>query len=335
MSSDTPNSELLPTDEGRDPDASRPKDPRLHPFRRALLRGLAVLLPPLLTVVIFIWVWNTLREYVLIPVESGVTDVMIWSHFHQQIRESDPVLAGEATEPYVKLSDGRWVPQRVHIQVQDSPGSPVMPNTADGVMRRYIEINHLQWWKVGPLFIGGLLIILSLVGRFLAAGVGRYFWNTFDRLLHQLPIVRNVYGAVKQVTDFVFSEREIEFNRVVAVEYPRKGIWSIGFVTGESMLDIHGAANEPIVSVLMPTSPMPATGFTVNVKKSETVDLNITIDQAIQFVVSCGVVVPAQQLVKLAAKPTTPSPAGPGSNGNPDKGESAAETSSAPTAGDE
>ena len=105
-----------------------------------------------------------------------------------------------------------------------------------------------------------------------------------------------------------------EFNRVVAVEYPRKGIWSVGFVTGESMLDIHGAANEPMVSVLMPTSPMPATGFTVSVKKSETVDLNITIDQAIQFVVSCGVVVPMQQMVKLSARPK---PGAVSSNGGP------------------
>ena len=314
--SDSPSqSELLPAE--HEPDGSRPKDPKLHPFRRAILRGLAVLLPPLLTVVIFIWIWNTLREYVLIPVETGVTNVMILSHFHQQIKEEDPNGREAVVEPYVELADGRWVPKRVHDVVLKSPGSDVMPNTADAVFRRYIHINHLQWWKVGPLFIGGLLIILSFVGRFLAAGVGRYLWNTFDRLLHQLPIIRNVYGAVKQVTDFVFSEREIEFNRVVALEYPRKGIWSVGFVTGESMADIHGAANEPMLSVLMPTSPMPATGFTVSVKKSETVDLNISIDQAIQFVVSCGVVVPPQQLPKLIKKPIDPSPAKHTSNGEP------------------
>jgi uncharacterized membrane protein len=93
----------------------------------------------------------------------------------------------------------------------------------------------------------------------------------------------------------VLTEREIEFNRVVAVQYPRKGIWSIGFVTGESMADIRAAANEPVLSVLMPTSPMPVTGFTVTVMKSEAVDLNVTVDQAIQFIVSCGVVVPKHQ----------------------------------------
>jgi uncharacterized membrane protein len=93
----------------------------------------------------------------------------------------------------------------------------------------------------------------------------------------------------------------------VAVEWPRKGVWSLGLVTGESMQDIEAAANEPVLSVLVCTSPMPMTGFTVTVRKCETVDLNISIDQAFQFIISCGVVVPAQQVRKLRA-PEAPSP---------------------------
>ena len=84
----------------------------------------------------------------------------------------------------------------------------------------------------------------------------------------------------------------------MAVEYPRKGIWTVAFATGESLLDVESAANEPVMTVLIPTSPMPFTGFTITVKKSETVDLNLTIDQAFQFVVSCGVVVPPQQITR-------------------------------------
>ena len=116
-----------------------------------------------------------------------------------------------------------------------------------------------------------------------------------ESLISRLPLVRNVYSAVKQVTDFVFSEREFQFSHVVAVQYPREGIWSIGFVMGESLLDLRAAANEPVLAVLMPTSPMPATGFIITVRKSETIDLNITLDQAIQFIVSCGVVSPPYQ----------------------------------------
>lgn len=306
------------------PPSGRTEDKRLHPFRRAVLRGLAVLLPPLLTIVIFIWVWNTLREYVLIPVEGSVKHVLIWTHYQKEIKNSKPYPDGANQRPYIELENGQWIPNDVYDVVKNSPGADVMPNTAEGVYRRYVEIKFLPWYLVGPVFIGSLLIILGLLGRFLAAGMGRMAWNGFDRLVHQLPIVRNVYGSVKQVTDFLFSEREIEFTRVVAVEYPRKGIWSVGFVTSESLLDIRSAANEPVVTVLMPTSPIPGTGFAINVRKSETIDLNITIDQALQFIVSCGVVIPPQQMTRLdAGKAAGASSSDPGNNGQQSEGQQA------------
>jgi uncharacterized membrane protein len=128
--------------------------------------------------------------------------------------------------------------------------------------------------------------------------------HRIERGILRIPLVNKVYGSVKQVTDFAFSEREIEFNRVVAIQYPREGIWSLGFVTGNSMREITEATGEPMLSVLMPTSPMPMTGFTVNVKRSEAIDLNLTVDEAIQFIVSCGVVIPAQQRVDRALEGT-------------------------------
>ncbi len=114
-----------------------------------------------------------------------------------------------------------------------------------------------------------------------------------------MPGVRAIYSAVKQVSDFIFSERELKFTRIVAVEFPRKGIWSIGFVTSESLTAIHEVAGEPVLAVLVPYSPLPVTGCAITVRKSECIDLNITFDQACQFIVSCGVVVPPQQLQHL------------------------------------
>ncbi|HCD01520.1 MAG TPA: hypothetical protein DER64_13450, partial [Planctomycetaceae bacterium] len=113
----------------------------------------------------------------------------------------------------------------------------------------------------------------------------------------RVPLVSNVYSSVKQVTDFLFTERTIEYNRIVAIEYPRKGIWSLGFVTGESLLEMTTSAGVPLVSILVPTSPMPVTGYTINVPKNEIIDLDMTIDQAFQFCISCGVLVPANQKV--------------------------------------
>ena len=165
-----------------------------------------------------------------------------------------------------------------------------------------------EWPKVEEDFremreLGANVVRVHLqLGKFMAAGIGRIFVGAFERGILQLPLVRNVYSSVKQVSDFLFSPRQIEYTRVVAVEYPRTGIWSLGLVTGESMIDIRAAANEPVLSVLVPTSPMPITGYTINVRKSEAIDLNITIDQAFQFIVSCGVVVPPQQLQEALEK---------------------------------
>jgi len=267
---------------------------RVHPFRRAVLRGAAVLLPPLLTLLILIWVWHTILDYVVIPVENLANDAIVY--FKKDIHDAEPTSnQAEDGKKYVEVEGGKWIPFDVYDKVEADPGPEGMPPTPEGIYQRWAKITYLQRWKVITVSLSVLILLLYVLGRFIAAGVGRMFWNGFNQLLNRVPVIRNIYSSVKQVTDFVFSEREMSYTRVVAIQYPRKGLWSLGFVTGESMLDIRSVANEPVLSVLMPTSPMPATGFTITVRKSETVDLNITIDQALQFVVSCGVVVAPQQ----------------------------------------
>jgi uncharacterized membrane protein len=279
-------------------------------FRRAILRGLGVVMPPLLTLVLFIWAWTLIESYVLGPLESGIRYAVVWGV--KDIQSSVPVSAvqveGSPTttrytfngQVYVADSTGlRFLPQTVVFYVNENldrldPFQP-LPETAIAFWHRYVQLRYMPRSLVVPIFLILFLGTLYFMGRIFAHGIGRWFLNAFDRFINRIPLISNVYGSVKQVTDFAFSDREIEFNRVVAVEYPRKGIWSIGFVTSQSMGDIAAAANEPVLSVLMPTSPMPMTGFTVTVKKSEAIDLNITLDQAIQFVVSCGVVVPPHQ----------------------------------------
>ncbi|MBT4864458.1 MAG: DUF502 domain-containing protein, partial [Planctomycetaceae bacterium] len=142
------------------------------------------------------------------------------------------------------------------------------------------------------------IVLLYFIGRLVTVRIGAWFVNQFESaVLARLPVISTIYSAVKQVTDFLFSERQIEYNRVVAIEYPRRGIWSLGFVTGDSMMELTAAAGEPLVTVLIPTSPMPVTGYTMSVPRRELIDLNVTIDQAFQFCVSCGVLVPPHQQV--------------------------------------
>ena len=282
---------------------------RSHPFRRAVLRGLTVMLPPLLTVVIIFWIANTVNEYVLKYAEKGALHVIKWSI--QDVRENRETKENQITidnRTYRRLPrkpsdleepNPQFVPQEVFERVKanaDRLGQP-MPSSANEVYYRYVELRWLKPQYVIPIFLVVFILLLYLLGRFLAVRMGRFALGTFEKIIDRLPVIRSVYGSVKQVTDFVFSEkRAVEYTQVVAVEYPRKGIWSLGFVTGESMRELSQAAGEPVLSLLMPTSPMPLTGFTISVKKSETVELDITVEQAFQFIISCGVVVPVQQL---------------------------------------
>lgn len=334
-------------------------DKRHRPFRRAILRGLGVVMPPLLTVVVFVWLWHTVESYILRPLESGARFVIVnvIADSHDRIPEDVPrsmvlVLSRDGnTVPLSTLKTQRgatlfdlaarngariksfrddrvyvpidpahiettkWIPEEIRNAVHNNPGD-VLPTTVTGYYNRYVEIQYLQRKYIVPIFLVTFILVLYLVGKFMAAGVGRIFLTTAERIIVKLPLIRTVYSAVKQVTDFAFNERELEYTRIVALEYPRRGLWSIGFVTGESFLDIRSAANEPVLSVLMPTSPMPATGFTITVPKSQTIDLNITVDQAIQFCVSCGVVVPSHQQYNndIAAQISTAVAKGDGKN---------------------
>jgi uncharacterized membrane protein len=274
----------------------------MQPFRRAVLRGLAVVLPPLLTIVILLWIGSTVQQYVLEPVENASRHALVWS-MNGTRQEFPPTatvvttLPGEARkmqfddETYVALGNGQWIPEHIRNAVIQDPGEPP-PTTGRQFYYRYVDKEILIPEVVIPVFLAGFILLMYLLGKFLAAGIGHFAWHSMERVITRVPIIRTVYSSVKQVTDFFLSESEIEFTRVVAVEYPRRGMWSVGFVTGEGMATLRTAAQEPVVTVLMPTSPIPGTGFTVTVKKSETVDLDIPIDQALQFVVSCGVVVP-------------------------------------------
>ncbi len=275
-----------------------PKKKRLGPFRRAVLRGLGVLLPPLLTIVILLWAGNTVNEYLLEPLVRSARWVMVEKF--ADIRDADTVPVADVVqgittidgEEFRQTGDEKFIPLTVYSHVRERLGNYPMPTTARDIYTRYINQTWLQRQFVVPLFVCVFLLIVYLLGKFLAAGIGRFFWNQMERLIDRVPLVRNVYSSVKQVTDFVFADSEINFTRVAAIEYPRRGIWTLCFVTGDGISDIRTVANEPVMTVFVPTSPMPFTGFALTVKKSEMVDLSISVDQAIQFFVSCGVVIP-------------------------------------------
>ncbi|MGD0551097.1 MAG: DUF502 domain-containing protein [Sedimentisphaerales bacterium] len=157
-----------------------------------------------------------------------------------------------------------------------------------------------NFWISWFLSIAGFLIALGIVyiaGIVLASVLGRSIWQYVERLMANIPLLKQIYPYIKQMTDFFFKQEETKkiFSRVVAVEYPRKGIWSVGYVTGSGIKKIVEGQNREFVTVLIPTAPTPFGGFLIIVPKEEVVDLNMSIEEALRFILSAGVIVPGEQ----------------------------------------
>jgi uncharacterized membrane protein len=288
-----------------DPSPPPPRRASLFRFRPSVLRGLALILPPVLTIVILVWIASTIELYLLNPVEDIAQSV--WVQATKDIREVPREQATEQTlyfdgEPYARLGEGNtprerivreYIPEEVHSWLRSNLSFEAVPVKGEEAYRRYVSARYLRREIVVPVFLCVFVLVLYFLGKLLAFGTGEFL----ERAIRRLPLVRSVYSSVKRVTNFVLVDKQVQYKRVVAVEYPRKGIWSIGLVTSDGVGDVVTAAREPCVTVVLPGSPTPVTGYCVMVPTRETHDLSMSIDQALQFYVSCGVAVPKAQHV--------------------------------------
>ena len=138
------------------------------------------------------------------------------------------------------------------------------------------------------------LAILLIVGAIASNFVGRKLVNLGNRMLARIPVVRGIYSSVKQVSDTLFSESGNAFRTAVLVEWPRPGVWTIAFVTGSPGGDVTTyLRGEEFLSVYVPTTPNPTGGYFVMLRKSDCIELKMSVDEALKYVVSMGVVVPA------------------------------------------
>lgn len=274
------------------------------------MRGLGIGLPPLLTVLILLWIGHTVNRYVLAPVTRGVRVVLVRSlaEVHTDLPGAqptdDPAVVSYQGRLYQQLPRGQFIPHEIYAAVSAAPGARPLPTTADELYRRYVDHRYLQPRVVVPVFVVLFLLALYLLGRFLAAGLGRALWDWVERVIVRVPLVRNVYSAVKQVTDFMLSDQRVDYSLVVAVEYPRTGVWALGFLTSGGVPEVRGVADESeMVSVVIPASPAPVTAYTVQLPRRDVLEMGVTADQALQFIISCGVVVPPHQQSERIEQP--------------------------------
>ena len=194
---------------------------KFRPFRSAVLRGLGVLIPPLLTVAILVWVISTTWVYLLAPVNAGVREGIAWSlsgNIHEGLKITDEArrIAVVDGVPYKECPDRRFVPLFVYENVERGLDNEPMPGTAKAIYRRYVDLNYLRPQYAVPCFLAVFILLVYLLGKFMAAGIGGFIIYRFDLVIQRLPLVRSVYKAAKQVSDFFFSERQIQFTCVIA-----------------------------------------------------------------------------------------------------------------------
>lgn len=298
-------------------------------FKRFFLRGLVVLLPSVLTLWIVVKAYQFVDGSVAQPINRGVRMLLVkgadlWEPLGDRFDPSVDAIRSELWNQIQRgeLENTAEVQSRaVMLAIVGGPASsplvtPEALSEADRITtvrrdirsqllaREYELRNQLrranirQWWddRWYMDLVGILTAIIAVytAGRLLGGYLGRRLYKRVEGIITQLPVFKQVYPSVKQVVDFLFGdEQPIKFNRVVAVQYPRKGIWSVGFLTGDSLAAIQTLTGDEAVTVFIPSSPTPFTGYTITVPRTDVLDLALTVDEALRFAVSGGVLVPS------------------------------------------
>lgn len=151
-----------------------------------------------------------------------------------------------------------------------------------------------QWlgFAIPGLGVVLTLLVVLLTGMLAANLIGRQLLRVGEALLVRIPLVRTIYSAVKQVVDTVFSSSGQSFRRVVMVEYPRRGVWTLAFVTGEGVAQLERGVQKKLINLFVPTTPNPTSGFFLTLPEEEVRAVDLSVDEGLKLIVSAGVVVP-------------------------------------------
>ena len=185
-----------------------------------------------------------------------------------------------------------------------------MLNLIVGTMDQSLLLLPVRW-RPEALFgfaIPGLGTILTLLVIFLTGLATRNFIGNrvvalWESILHRIPVFNTIYSSVKQVSDTLFSSSGNAFRKALLIEYPRKGAWTIAFLTGAPGGDVRNHLVGDYVSVYVPTTPNPTSGFFLMIPRADTVELDMSVDEALKYIVSMGVVTPEHQEKKLIVDP--------------------------------
>ena len=289
-------------------------------FRHFFFRGLGILLPTVLTIWLVVIAYTFVDTKIARHINTGVRLLILqtspwptpteddFAHISNKLDKGTLSSDERLTSPHALKVESEWASMKAELGTGVDEGEARMRFVRDNLTfeaRRYHLQNWWNRWKIGEwpvLNLVGLFIalfLIYLIGRLLGGYIGRRLYEQGERMLLRVPVFKQVYPYVKQVTDFFVGDKDdkLQFSKVVAVQYPRKGLWSLGLMTGETMRSIQNAAAANCYTVFIPSSPTPFTGYVITVPAEDTIDLAISIDDALRFCVSGGVIVPDSQMI--------------------------------------
>lgn len=180
-----------------------------------------------------------------------------------------------------------WIPLAITLWV-----ITLLFSTLESFVPTFLSSESLFGIQI-PGFQFVLVVLVVLLSGVLGANfIGQAIFNRWERLLGRIPLVRSIYNSVKQVSDTVLGPGGQAFREAVLVQYPRKGVWTIAFLTGVPSGEVAGKLEGDYVSVYVPTTPNPTSGFFLMMPRNETQSLNMSVDAALKYIVSMGVVAP-------------------------------------------
>lgn len=143
-----------------------------------------------------------------------------------------------------------------------------------------------------------VLLVIIVTGVLVSNFIGRKLLRIWNKLLNKIPGFRGIYNALKQLSDTVFSPSGKSFKKALLIEYPRKGLWTIAFQTGDYHGEIEEKIGKEIVNIYVPTTPNPTSGFFIMLPKNDIIELDMSVDDAFKLIISTGVVTPNQEKTK-------------------------------------
>ena len=247
-------------------------------------KGIAVLLPSILTIWVFVQCYDFVHKNIATNINITLVKVIVATV------EDYPYATDEYIAEYA-------ISQDASLQMDKDKLAEAI-NDETFITGARIKLAE-DYWVYGAGQIAGFLlaiIVVIFIGAMVASVLGKALWRKLEKLVLRAPLIRQVYPYIKQITDFLLTQnKKLNFTRVAAVEYPRKGVWSIALVTGDGLKAIVDSKSKDFLTVFIPSSPTPFTGYVITVPKKEVIMLDITIEEALRYTISAGVITPAKQ----------------------------------------